>query len=286
MGTLAPKDLGHLFEQVRRVATAKGRADTGLFAAEGRRLLERALRAGWVPRNVLLGEAAAREPELSALLAAWPVLGQSVQRVPDRALLELSGGRHAGLVTALFEVPRGVPLSELLAQPPPAVFLVVVDVTEPGNVGALVRTALACGAAGVICVGATDPFHPKAVRTSLGSTFKLPFTRAFPEEVLPQLRAAGVHSLAAVARDGVSLSRATWPQGSAAVLVGNESQGLGERWREGADSRVSIDLSRAADSFCVNAAAAICLYEVQRRLAAADLPGSAPGSVAARQIAP
>lgn len=287
MGTLAPKDFGHLFEQVRRVATAKGRADTGLFAAEGRRLLERALRAGWVPHSVLLGEAAARQPELAALLAQWPALGQCVRYVPDRALLELAGGRHAGLVTALFELPGGVPLATLLAQPPPAVFLVVVDVNEPGNVGALVRTALACGAAGLICVGATDPFHPKAVRTSLGSTFKLPFTRAQPEELLPQLRAAGIHTLAAVAREGVSLPVAVWPQGSAAVLVGNESQGLGAHWREGADARVSIDLSRAADSFCVNAAAAICLYEVQRRLAfAADRHGSAPGSVLPRQIDP
>lgn len=287
MGALASKDFGHLFEQVRRVATARGRADMRLFAAEGRRLLERALRAGWVPRSVLLGEAAAREPELVALLGQWPALQQCVQLVPDRALLELAGGRHAGLVTALFELPSEMPLAELLAQPPPAVFLVAVDVVEPGNVGALIRTALACGAAGLVCVGATDPFHPKALRTSLGSTFKLPLARGLPEQVLPLLRAAGVHTLAAVAREGVSLHKATWPPGSAAVLVGNESQGLAAHWREGAAARVSIALSGAADSFCVNAAAAICLYEVQRRLAvAADCHESAAGSVRAPQIDP
>lgn len=287
MGTLASKDLGPLFEQVRRVATAKGRADTGLFAAEGRRLLERALRAGWLPRTVLLGEAAAREPELVELLGLWPVLGPAVRVVPDRALLELAGGRHAGLVTTLFELPAGTALPALLAQPAPVVFLVLVDVTEPGNVGALIRTALACGAAGVICVGGTDPFHPKAVRTSLGSTFKLPLARALPQELLAQLRAAGVHTLAAVAREGAALHEAAWPPGSCAVLVGNESQGLGAHWRDGADSRISIDLSRAADSFCVNAAAAICLYEVQRRLVtAADCHGSAAGSVGAAEKAP
>jgi tRNA G18 (ribose-2'-O)-methylase SpoU len=66
------------------------------------------------------------------------------------------------------------------------------------------------------------------------------------------------------------LQQAAWPRTSIAVLVGNESRGLDTHWREGADGRVSIDLCRAADSFRVNAAAAICLYEVQRRLG----PGS------------
>ncbi len=259
----------------------------GLFAAEGRRLLERALRAGWLPRAVLLGEGAAREPELVALLGQWPALAQTTRLVPDRALLELAEGRQAGLVTALFELPPGKALAELLARPAPALFLVLVDVTEPGNVGALIRTALACGAAGAICVGASDPFHPKAVRTSLGSTFKLPLARALPDELLPQLRAAGVHTLAAVAREGVALQEAVWPSGSTAVLVGNESRGLEARWRESADVRVSIDLSRAADSFCVNAAAAICLYEVQRRLAvAAGHPQSGGDSARGSPIAP
>jgi TrmH family RNA methyltransferase len=146
------------------------------------------------------------------------------------------------------------------------VFLVIVDVVEPGNVGALLRTGLACGAAGAICVGATDPFHPKAVRTSLGSSFKLPMARlAASEALLPTLEKRGVFSLATVARDGEALDRAVWPRGNLALLVGNEGQGLPARLRDAADQRITIDLSSAADSFCVNAAAAVCLYEVQRR---------------------
>jgi TrmH family RNA methyltransferase len=266
MATLASKDFGHLFEQVRRAATAKGRADAGVFVAEGQRLLARALRAGWTPRALLLGQAAAREPELRQLLLDWPGLEHVVRLVPDALLLELAEGRRSGLVTALFALPESLAVDVLLAErSSAAVFLVVVDVEEPGNVGALIRTALACSAAAVICVGATDPFHPKAVRTSLGSLFKLPLARTEPSQLLGRLRAAGIHSLAAVARDGEALQHAAWPQTSIAVLVGNESRGLDARWRDGADGRVSIDLCRAADSFCVNAAAAICLYEVQRR---------------------
>jgi TrmH family RNA methyltransferase len=245
------------------------------FVAEGQRLLERSLRAGWLPRALLVGQSVASGPELGALLLQWPALEPLIHWLPDAALLALAEGRRSGLVTALFELPELLSVAALLARrPAPAVLLVVVDVEEPGNVGALIRTALACDAAGVICVGSTDPFHSKAVRTSLGSLFKLPLARAPADELLPALRGAGVYTLAAVAREGQALHHAAWPLGSSALLVGNESRGLDPRWREGADARVSIDLCRAADSFCVNAAAAICLYEVQRRLISS--PPAAP----------
>jgi len=122
---------GYLFEQVRRAATAKGRADARVFVAEGQRLLERALRAGWLPRALLLGQSAACEPELAALLERWPALQPLVQRVPDVALLELAEGRRSGLVTALFDLPDTLAIATLLERrAPPAVFLVVVDVDD------------------------------------------------------------------------------------------------------------------------------------------------------------
>lgn len=263
-------EVRRLLEDVRRVATSKGRASVGAFASEGRRLLERALRAGWRPRALLVGDGEIEtDPELGALLRSDTAVGLAVHRVPDAALLELGEGRRAALVTALFDLPREASVSALLARAtPPALYLVVVDVEEPGNVGALLRTALASGAAGMLCVGATDPFHPKAVRTSLGSSFKLPFVRfaGAASELIGELRAAGVHSLAAVARGGEPLHRGAWPAGNVAIIVGNEAQGLTEQWRSLADARISIDFSRAADSFGVTAAAAICLYEAQRRL--------------------
>jgi tRNA G18 (ribose-2'-O)-methylase SpoU len=104
------------------------------------------------------------------------------------------------------------------------------------------------------------------VRTSLGSLFKLPIARLGSSDgLIETLRDRAIHSLAAVARDGASVDRATWPPGNVALIVGNEGAGLPARVRDAADGRVTIDLSNEADSFCVNAAAAVCLYEVQRR---------------------
>jgi TrmH family RNA methyltransferase len=264
----ASRECLRVMEDVRRVTTARGRGQVGAFSVEGRRLLERALRADWVPRELLVGADQSREsPELGSLIGQVVARGGRVQEARDADLLALAEGRRSGLVTALFAVPEPPPLAELLAPSRDgAVFLVMVDVAEPGNVGALIRTALASGASGAICVGSTDPFHPKAVRTSLGSLFKLPLARLGSSDgLLDDLRRHGIHSLATVARDGVALDRAVWPRGSLALLVGNEGQGLPQRLREAADGRVTIDLSSAADSFCVNAAAAVCLYEVQRR---------------------
>jgi len=261
-------DHSKVLEDLRRTATARGRARLGAFSLEGRRLLERALRAGWVPREVLVGAALRREaPELESLLAGVESAGGRWREAPDAALLELAEGRRSGLIAALLPLPAGPSLAELLgAARVPAVFLVMVDVVEPGNVGALIRTALASGAAGAVCVGATDAFHPKAIRTSLGSSFKLPIARASSSEgLLEALRSTAIHSLATVARGGTSVDRASWPRGSVALIVGNEGAGLPDRVRDAADSRVTIDLSQEADSFCVNAAAAVCLYEVQRR---------------------
>jgi tRNA G18 (ribose-2'-O)-methylase SpoU len=269
MSSPPSRDAQRVMEDVRRVLTAKGRHTVGAFAAEGRRIVERGLRAGCRPRAVLVGEGVvdAGDAEAGALMARISELGSPCHLAPDAALLKLSEGRKSGLITALFELPEPSPIESLLARrPAPAVFLVLVDVEEPGNVGALIRTALACDAVAVIGVGRTDPYHPKAVRTSLGSLFKMPFSRLEAgADPVAALRRAGLFSLAAVARAGEPLDRALWPKAKLALLVGNEGQGLSESVRLGADCRISIDLSTEADSFCVNAAAAVCLYEIQRR---------------------
>jgi TrmH family RNA methyltransferase len=270
--------IAHALEDVRRAATAKGRAQLGAFAAEGLRLLQRGLRAGWQPRRVLVAESLGEsEPELAALLAGLRAGGTECLTLPDAPLLELSERRRSGLCSSLFELPRAASLPEWLrALPERSVVLCLVEVDEPGNVGALLRTALASAVAGVVCVGHTDAFHPKAVRTSLGSLFKLPLVRSdSAAHLLSELGRHGVYSLATVARGGEPLPKAHWPDQSLALLMGNEGQGLSESVANAADARIRIDLSLEVDSYSVNAAAAVCLYEIQRRRIA-NMAGSEP----------
>jgi TrmH family RNA methyltransferase len=195
------------------------------------------------------------------------VQGQPCWEVDGEQLAQLADGRSSGRLVALIDLPPPREASRLLLEAPPrATFLGLCDVRDPGNVGALIRTALASGAEAILTASGTDPFHPRAVRTSLGAVFKMPLA-SLPDEgvLLDVLAEAGVCALAAVARGGEALDSARWPGGKLALVMGNEGVGLSGLVRARAGLRVSIDLSERADSHCVNSAAAVCLYEIQRR---------------------
>ena len=140
--------------------------------------------------------------------------------------------------------------------------LVGVDVLDPGNIGALTRTAHALGSAGVIWVGGTDPTHPKALRTSMGSCFRLPWTHTLspPEVVVAQLAAAGWRSVATVVKAGMPLQSRL--PGPCAVWMGGEAHGLDAGVVMACDQAIRIETAPGIDSLSVNAAAAIVLSRV------------------------
>lgn len=274
----SPSTWAGVVEDVRRTQSPRGRAQLGQYSVEGVRLIERAIRAGQPPRTLLISERSLRHRDhrVGELLGQLDQVGCEVLAVPEGVMLELAGGRNGGLLIALCDLPESLSLDEiqrraLSGQGP---VLVLVDVEEPGNVGALIRTGLACAASAVVAVGVTDPFHPKAVRTSMGSVFKMPVARCFePEPVvqgLTQLKryaATPEHGPAPWQRD---LSRAS------ALFVGNEAQGLKTELIDRLDERLTIPMPPGVDSFSVNAAAAILLYELQRQ-AASRAGSSSPG---------
>jgi TrmH family RNA methyltransferase len=248
---------------VERVATPRGRDVVGCLALEGIRLHERALRAGHPIDRVVVGEslAADESPRARDLLRDLRATSCDVRHGPDEEVRRLMGGRGGGPIVGLAPLP--VAPGGLLKDPDDetACLLVAVEVEDPGNVGALMRTALASGAAGLVAVGITDPFHPKAVRTSMGSVFKLPVHRqASAAEALQALRAAGLEVLAAVSEGGVPLPQLCRAKRAAALLVGSEAFGLDPGIAGAADRQVTVPMSSRVDSFSVNAAAAVLLY--------------------------
>ncbi len=257
--------LAAALENLRRARAARGREGRGGLAAEGLRLVRRGVRAGWGLRQLLVAEALRDDPALNELAAS----ARTLVFAPDQVLLEESQGRRSGLISAVFEAPPPLALEELTARRPAGLLLALVQVEEPGNVGALVRTALASGVEAVLSAGGVDPFHPKAVRTSLGSIFRIPIVRfEGPSELLGQLQRHGVWTIATLARGGMQLGSAVAAP-PVALLVGNEGRGLDEGLARAADARWTIGQSEAADSYSVNAAAAICLHELRRSLTTA-----------------
>ena len=128
------------------------------------------------------------------------------------------------------------------------------------------RTALAGGARAFVACGISDPYHPKAIRTSMGSLFKLPIvTYSSAKALLPDLAVLGMHSVGLAVEGDVPLPLADFPEGGVALFVGSESWGLAPQVQQGLDCLVSIPMREAVDSYSVNAAAAIALYELGRR---------------------
>ncbi|MHC4991166.1 MAG: TrmH family RNA methyltransferase, partial [Planctomycetota bacterium] len=157
-------------------------------------------------------------------------------------------------------------LERCLEDLPPAPLLVVTcGIQDPGNLGAVVRTAEAAGAAACFVAGdSVDPFHPRAVRATMGSIFRLPVIGVAPGRLLERLgeigvRTVGASSSAELAYHAVDLRPAT------ALFFGGEGAGLSADLLTRLDCAVRVPLRAGVDSLSVGAAAAVLLFEAARQ---------------------
>jgi len=233
----------------------------GLFIAEGEKVVRRAVEAGYPVRSLLMA------PRwLHGLRDVLDAAGDAPCYVVDALTIEQITGFH---------VHRGA-LASLHRRPVPAVadvlagarrIFVCEDLVDHANVGAIFRSAAALGLdAVVLSPRCADPLYRRAVKTSMGAVFSVPYARLGDWYFgLDELRAAGFDVLALTpAADAVPLDEV--PLGDRIALVlGTEGEGLSRRWLQSADRRVTIPLSRGIDSLNVSAAAAVAAYIVGRR---------------------
>ena len=246
----------------------------GCLAIESPRMVEEAIRSGLKFEAVFFAESAAGP---SARLL--PQFGRQAQ------LLLLPGDVFAGAVNT--ESPQGVAalvrlppssLEDMLSAPHPLI-LVAAGIQDPGNLGALMRSAEAFGAHGVI-VGETSVshFNPKVVRAAAGSLFRLPIVRISLENAVAALRGRGLRLLATSSHTGDPLPQADLKTG-VAVFIGNEGAGLPRAILKSMDATLSIPHSSRVESLNAGMAASIVLYEATRQrksfLTPSELPVSA-----------
>lgn len=264
--------------QYQRATSARGRAVAGGMPLEGYRLIERALAAGHVPSVVIVAATLLAEPppRFARVLERLATLPKTVcVAAPADAVATLVEGRTFGDIVALVPAPAPLDLDDALRQTHrPATLLVAAEIQDPGNTGALIRTALAGGVAGFVALGGADPFHPKAIRTSMGSIFRLPVLH-LPLEEAGTLRSAcgraGVPLVGLVTSGGVPLWEVETEGRRPALVVGGEAFGLSAPVRGLMDALGTIPMADRVDSFSVNAAAAIALYEWRRRAPSRDV---------------
>src|SRR5881628_1651296 len=258
----------NLQSTIRDLQRRKARGRRGLALIEGVRLVEEALAAGVAFKGALVAPDLARTERGTVLVAELQGHGVAVEEVGARIFAQLADTETPQGIIAVIE-PRRWTASDF-APAPGAVALVIDGVQDPGNVGTLIRTAHALGAAGSIVLrGTADPTSPKALRAAMGATFRHPVVALDDDAFIAWARTRGV-TLWAAAADGVPLPRAVGTRegsggtGPIAVIVGNEGAGIRPHLNAVAARRVAIPLAQGAESLNVAVAAGILLYEVLR----------------------
>ena len=221
--------------QVTLLRTRRGRDRSGRFVAEGEDLIAAAAANGWQPVDSFVAEGS----------------GLSGTEVSEEALAEVSALGSGTRALAIYEQRWSEPTGPL------AVWLH--GVGAPGNIGTIIRSAHAFGAASVILgPGSADPFGPKAVRASMGAIFSVAVARADQIEQLPGT------TVALAASAPLQLDGAPWPAGEVTLLIGAEREGLPADVVAAAGEARSIAID--GDSLNAAMAATIALYSCTRKV--------------------
>jgi tRNA G18 (ribose-2'-O)-methylase SpoU len=243
-----------LTDVVRR---AKHEPEAGFFLAEGVQVMQRAARAGYPLRSVLLAD----NRELPDGLPDAPVYRASYD------VLEAVTGFHVhrGALASFGRLP--LPSAEEVLGAATRV-VVLEEVNNHTNLGAIFRSAAGLGIDAVLLTPTCcDPLYRRAVRVSMGEVFALPYAYLDWPEGLETLRTAGFQVLALTpASDAVRLEDvALADDDKAALLLGAEGPGLSQTALTGSDRRVRIPMARGVDSLNVANAAAVACWVVGRR---------------------
>jgi RNA methyltransferase, TrmH family len=251
-------------KELRKALAHPGRNGRGLVGIEGPNLVDEAIRAGLRVDSIFSGG----ENELAAL--GDRADGIDVSLVPRDELKSILATESPQLVAALIEPPNWT-WAHLLNSKEGATALLVIlaGIQDPGNLGTIVRSAEAFGAAGVVCLpGTVNAWNQKAMRASAGSVFRMPVLSAGEAEAFENLQKAGVRVLTTAVK-GAQAAELADLAGPVAFLMGNEGNGVPAELAAKADGAVTIPCPGPVESLNAAVAASVLLYEAARQRTAA-----------------
>lgn len=240
-----------------KLRTKRARQKKQRLLLEGFRLLEEALKAGVALDTVFLEEG--KTEDFQRYVA--PHMGaQTVYVGPPALLGALGGTEHPQGVYGVFHLPEPPPLPT----DPQGVHLYLDGVQDPGNLGTIIRSAHAAGAASILIgEGTADPYSDKVLRAAMGSFFHIPVHTA-GDAVLEKLLAQGIPLVVTVLEGAKSLYEAELPS-SLVLAIGNEGRGVREALVARSALRLKIPMPGGAESLNAAVAASIVLFEGVRQ---------------------
>ena len=247
--------------KITQLRKRRGREKQGRIIIDGMRPIEQALKSGLAIRE-LIGLPAEVERHAS-LIELLTTSGTDVLSVSQPAWNRICYGDQSSGIIAVADAPLFA--LERLTLRKNGLLIVLEDVEKPGNIGAVLRTADAAGAAAVIVTDpATDLCNPNTIRSSIGTLFTTPVAVAAGAEARDWLDRQKFRILAARVDGKLGYTEADLG-GRVAVVLGSEARGLSPAWQGSGTSPVVIPMQGTSDSLNVSVAAAIMLYESRRQ---------------------
>jgi RNA methyltransferase, TrmH family len=254
-----------LIKALKGLERKKERVESGLFLAEGARIVGEGLAWGWTAETVVVAADMADRPHIAALVRTADASGARVVLAPERLMTKITQKDNAQSVVAAFRqrhiAPDALPVHTSAAP----LYVALYEVRDPGNLGTILRTADCAGASGVILLGTCcDPYSFEAVRASMGSIFDMPFAEASFDAFNAWRRAKGLSLTAASVNGTIRHDSAPFTTPSV-IIMGNEQAGLPADVEAACDHLSLIPMRGGADSLNLAQATAIMIYEAWRQ---------------------
>jgi TrmH family RNA methyltransferase len=235
---------------------------------EGMRLCEEALTSGLRIHEVIFSDEIARKEKPAELIAKLSTACDRLVCVSEKLLTYVSYSKTAQGILLLASRPETSAEQFTNNQTDTSLIVVMHRISNPVNLGAILRTSEATGVTGAVATeNATDPFAPKALRGAMGAAFRLPiwYRPTYPQ-VLDWCKQRGVKTVCADLNAPNNYTELDWT-GPCALILGPETSGLSPAEIAAADKAVRIPMRKPVESLNVSVAAGVLLYEAARQRA-------------------
>jgi RNA methyltransferase, TrmH family len=251
-----------LVKKIRALHQKKTRDETGLFIAEGQKLVRDAVEKGWPVETLVYANAQIGDEAIGTLAARTKAEGGTVLEVSAAVLEKITRRDNPQSVVGIFR--QRFAAESMIGEN--GIWVALDRVRDPGNLGTVIRTADAAGLSGVALVGAScDPFGLEAVRATMGSLFHVPIARANEAGLIAQAKRHGARTVGAHLGAAAGDYRKADYRPPLVLLMGNEQQGLTERLAAACDALVRIPMREGADSLNLAVSSGLIIYEALRQ---------------------
>ncbi len=255
----------NFIKRARALKRSKERENRGEFIAEGIRVITEGLSSGFFPCYVLYCDNVEEVNGGRELLTELKFKGIPCYKVEKKLFTRTAATEKPQGVLGVYKIPS-MSINDIPWNDPELFLLIADNVSDPGNLGTIIRTAFSCGCTSIVCTkGSVDAYNPKVIRSTAGMIFKIPVLENVESGLIIEYLHENKLKLVAADLQGEKMYFEADLNGKIALAVGNESRGLSKDIYKSADERARIPITEKSESLNVSIAAGIFLSEVLRQ---------------------